>query len=108
MYAGPLEGGARAVVLFNRHTPFPLSSNLTVYWHWLGYPVEFDAQVRDLYDEKDLGTFAESFTALVEPHGVCVVRIAPETVLPNFDSWRPWHQSLDLLDPFEQPGFDMQ
>lgn len=35
------------MVLFNRHTPFPLSSNLTVYWHWIGYPVEFEVRHAD-------------------------------------------------------------
>lgn len=37
MYAGPLTHGTRAVVLFNRHTPFPYSTNITVQFAWLGY-----------------------------------------------------------------------
>ena len=37
VYAAPLVQGTRAVVLFNRHTPFPYSTNITVQFSWLGY-----------------------------------------------------------------------
>ena len=42
VYAGPLSGGARAVVLLNRHDAtdpknFP-AHNLTVYWESIGLP----------------------------------------------------------------------
>ena len=33
------------------------------------------SQVRDLWRQKDAGTFADSFTATVPRHGVCLVRI---------------------------------
>lgn len=41
VYAGPLAGGARAVVLFNRHTfsDSPgYTQDLTVYWKAIGLP----------------------------------------------------------------------
>lgn len=37
VHAGPLVGGTRAAVLFNRHTPFPVTSNITVQFSSLGY-----------------------------------------------------------------------
>ncbi|KAK9799718.1 hypothetical protein WJX73_003682 [Symbiochloris irregularis] len=93
VYGAPISGGARAVILFNRHTPFPLASKITVNWHQLGYPAEFKATVRDLYAEKDLGVYQEHFTATVDPHDVCAVLITPHIALPYFDKWRPWHRS---------------
>ena len=41
VYAGPLEGGSRAVVLFNRHTatdPKFAMHNMTVFWKSIGLP----------------------------------------------------------------------
>ena len=40
--------------------------------------------------EKDLGEFADSFTAAVGVHDVAVLRITPLEGPPD-DSWRPWH-----------------
>lgn len=93
IYAGPLEGSARAVVLLNLHTIWGqyLVSNLTVTWEQLGLPEGAAATVRDLYAEKDLGVFTGSFTAEVLAHDVVVVRITLLEGLES-DSWRPWHQ----------------
>lgn len=57
VYAAPLAGGARAVVLFNRHHPEYPFNNISVSWEQLGYSPDSRAVVRDLYEEKDLGTF---------------------------------------------------
>lgn len=57
MYAGPLTGGARAVALFNRHHPEYPFNNITVVWSDVGCDGDAKAVVRDLYGEKDLGTF---------------------------------------------------
>lgn len=43
---------------------YPLS-NMTVHWRQLGLPAGTAATVRDLYAEKDLGVFTDSFTAEV-------------------------------------------
>lgn len=55
------------------------------------------ATVRDLYAEKDIGRYAEHFTALVEPHGVVAVTITPANVLPYFDQWRPWEADTKYM-----------
>lgn len=51
------------------------------------------ATVRNLYEEKDLGTFADFFSAPVEPHGVLAISITPDNILPYFDKWRPWQSA---------------
>ena len=45
------------VLLFNRHNPEYRYHNMTVTWDQLGYAIDADATVRDLYEERDLGTF---------------------------------------------------
>lgn len=57
VYASPLKGGARAVVLFNRHHPEYPFNNMSVHWSQLGYADDAKAVVRDLYAEEDIGTF---------------------------------------------------
>ena len=41
-----------------------------VYWSQIGLPAGAAAIVRDLYAERDLGTFADSFSASVTAHDV--------------------------------------
>ena len=54
--------------------------------------------MRELYQGKDLGTFQGEFTALVDPHDVCAVKLTPEFVRPEYDHWRPWHQAGATID----------
>ena len=92
VYAGPLHGGSRAVVLFNRHaigTQYPIS-NITVTWRQIGLASDVKATVRDLHAEKDLGTFAKSFTGMVDIHDARMLKVTPHHVKPEYDSWRPW------------------
>lgn len=92
VYAGPLRGGSRAVVFFNRHsitTQYPIS-NITVSWASIGYPSGAEATVRDLHAEKDLGTFSHAFTAAVDIHDARIVKITPRESQPEYEEWRPW------------------
>ncbi|KAL3147729.1 hypothetical protein ABBQ32_002471 [Trebouxia sp. C0010 RCD-2024] len=92
VYAGPLHGGSRAVVLFNRHaigTQYPVS-NITVTWRQIGFASNVKATVRDLHAEKDLGTFMHSFTGEVDIHDARMLRVTPHHVRPKYDRWRPW------------------
>eukprot|EP00775_Hariotina_reticulata_P007706 gene7706-7905_t len=80
IWAAPLAGGERAVILFNRHwTGNPL--HMTVTWAQLGFPGAdkpgFKAAVRDLYAEQDLGVFADGFAADVDNNDVAVLRVKP-------------------------------
>jgi alpha-galactosidase len=74
VWARPLEGGGRAVVLFNRGKD---EQSLSVAWEDLGYPGHFKAAVRDLWQHKDLGQFTGNFTARVPTHDVVMVTIRP-------------------------------
>ena len=68
VWAKPLADGRVAVGLFNRgKEPSPVTAR----WSDLG--IRGTARVRDAWARKDLGAFADSFTAEVEPHGVALV-----------------------------------
>jgi alpha-galactosidase len=69
-----LHDGSRAVVLFNRSAS---EAEISANWEELGYPSGLPAVVRDLWNKKDLGTFAGKFDAKVASHGVVMVRIMP-------------------------------
>lgn len=63
-----------AVVLFNRTEE---SSDISVAWEDLDPNLE-SARVRDLWQHSNLGTYENSFTAAVEPHGVVMLRVTGE------------------------------
>ncbi len=99
VYAGPLQGGGRAVALFNRHaigTQYPIS-NITVAWKDVGFDSDVEATVRDLHAEKDLGTFTESFTGAVDIHDARMLRITPHKSTVDYESWRPWSKENKAL-----------
>lgn len=67
----PLQGGDRAVALFNRSGyAYPITLKLK--------QVGFDgsAHARDLWAHKDLGTLRASYTAIVPSHGVVMLRLS--------------------------------
>jgi alpha-galactosidase len=74
VWARPLQGGGRAVILFNRGAA---DQELTVHWEDLAYPEHLSAVVRDLWQKKDLGKFTGKFAATVASHGVVMVAVTP-------------------------------
>lgn len=73
VWAKDMEDGSKAVGLFNRGY---LPNDVTVKWNELG--IKGRQHVRDLWRQKDLGGFSDSFTAPKVPrHGVLLVRISP-------------------------------
>ena len=46
-------------------------------WEQIGYPAHLGAAVRDLWAHKDLGKFAEKYSAAVESHGLVMVTVRP-------------------------------
>jgi alpha-galactosidase len=73
VYSKPLADGTRAVGLVNRgESP----AEVAAVWSELG--LEGPLVVRDLWRQRDLGTFAGRFTAVVPPHGIVLVRLRPE------------------------------
>src|SRR5258707_10654637 len=69
-----MQDGSRAVVLLNRGTG---DREISVTWEDLGYPAHSSAQVRDLWQGRDLGERKEKFSATVAPHSVVMVTVKP-------------------------------
>ena len=72
VWAKTMEDGSRAVGLFNRGV---WKSEISVRWSDLG--IQGQQKVRDLWRQKDLGEFKDSFTESVPRHGAVLVRIIP-------------------------------
>jgi alpha-galactosidase len=77
IWARKLEDGSMAVGLFNLGME-PTKVAVT----WSDVDLEGKQVVRDLWRQKDLGTFASEFSSTVAPHGVVLVKVSPETVAP--------------------------
>jgi alpha-galactosidase len=75
VWVKPLADGSRAVILFNRGSE---EGPIAVAWEDIGLFPKTKARVRDLWKKADIGTFTGRFEAKVEPHGVVMVRIAPQ------------------------------
>ena len=67
----PLVDGSKAAALFNRGES-PL--NITLHLNQIGAGPK--AQVRDLWEHKDLGTVENSYRAEVPKHGVVMLKVS--------------------------------
>ncbi len=74
VWARPLKGGGRAVVLLNRGRA---PATVRVDWAMLDYPETLPAKVRDLWAGKDLGARKGGHEAQVAPHGVVMLKVTP-------------------------------
>jgi alpha-galactosidase len=74
VWARPLKDGGRAIILFNRGTS---EAEVGVTWEQLGYPGHLSANVRDLWDHKDRGSFTGGYKSKVAPHSVVMVKVLP-------------------------------
>jgi alpha-galactosidase len=72
VWAKDMEDGSKAVGLFNRG---PGETMVTANWSDLG--LSGKQVVRDLWQQKDLGSFQDKFSASVPRHGVVLVKIKP-------------------------------
>ncbi len=70
VWSRPLWDGTLAVGLFNRGQE---ATKVTARWSDLG--VQGSQPVRDLWQQKDLGVFRDSFSASVPQHGAVLVKI---------------------------------
>jgi alpha-galactosidase len=68
-----LEDGSKAVGLCNVGEDY---LGVKVTWEQLG--IKGNQVVRDLWRQKNIGTYKDGFEASVRPHGVILVRIQPE------------------------------
>jgi alpha-galactosidase len=75
VWAKDMEDGSKAVGLFNRGEA---EAPVTVSWSDLGLQSPPAGQVvRDLWRQKDIGTFKDQFQAPVPRHGVVLVKVTP-------------------------------
>jgi alpha-galactosidase len=74
IWSKQLSDGSRAVALLNRGAS---EQNMTANWTDIGYPASLSAQVRDVWNHKDLGNKTGSFSASVPSHGVVVIKVKP-------------------------------
>jgi alpha-galactosidase len=70
--AKDMEDGSKAVGLFNTTE---IATNIAVSWNYLG--IEGPHRVRDLWRQKNLGTYKNRFEAKVSRHGVMLICIFP-------------------------------
>jgi alpha-galactosidase len=66
----PMQDGSKVVGLFNRQRT---TEQISADFAQLG--IRGEATVRDLWLKKDVGTFQNSYSAYVPPHGVVLIRI---------------------------------
>jgi alpha-galactosidase len=72
VWAKDMEDGSKAVGLFNQgYSATPVTVK------WTDLQLNGKQKVRDLWRQKDLGNFKDSFTANVPRHGVVLLRIWP-------------------------------
>ena len=74
IWSKQLSDGSRAVALLNRGAG---EQEMTANWTDIGYPESLSAQVRDIWNHKDLGKKSGSFSATVPSHGVVVIKVKP-------------------------------
>jgi alpha-galactosidase len=74
VWARPLRGGGRAVVLLNRGKT---AAPIRVDWVQLDYPAGLKASVRDLWAAKDVGVMKGGYETQVASHGVVMLTIRP-------------------------------
>jgi len=74
VWTRPLADGSFACALFNRG---PVERTITADFKQLGFPAT--ARVRDVWAQKDLGSFTGSFTASVPSHAALLYRVTGGT-----------------------------
>lgn len=71
IFVKELEDGSKAVGLFNL-----TKKDLTISAPWSALQISGKQKVRDVWRQKDLGGFTNSFASVVPPHGVVLVKIS--------------------------------
>jgi alpha-galactosidase len=74
VWAKEVDGGAQAVILFNRGKS---EAAVPVSWHEIGLPHDARPLVRDLWTHTDLGRLPAPYVARVPSHDVVMVRVTP-------------------------------
>lgn len=97
VWAGPLEGGDIAVVLFNQANLGSGEQTITLHWEDIGLDPRDEAAVRDLWAHTTLGTFSGDFSASVAPHDCVVLRVTPLGRPSSRDWAAPTRAPVDFI-----------
>ena len=74
VWAGPLKDGSQAVLLLNRKSSG--SEPITVQWTDIGFPAGQSAVVRDLWAQKDIGTYTGNYTSPnIDAHASMMLKV---------------------------------
>ena len=73
VWARPLADGSVAVGLFNRD-----EMDMPVGVSWAALGITGPQRVRDLWRQKELGTFGREFSSVVPRHGALLVKVTPQ------------------------------
>jgi alpha-galactosidase len=74
VWAGKLAGNSHVVLLFNRGFE---KENITANWKDIGISPGISCKIRDLWQQKDIGIYVDSFTGQVPSHGVQLLKLNP-------------------------------
>jgi alpha-galactosidase len=98
-----VTGGAKAVVLVNTGAA---AATLTVNWSDIGLPAGV-AQVRDLWEHRNLGPFTDSYSAEVPSHGCKFLKIvAGSDPIPEPPAtWFPKPEDPTAITPLPRTGW---
>jgi alpha-galactosidase len=55
-----------------------MPQNIGVIWTEIGYPLSLTAKVKDVWADKDMGTFTGGYSADIPPHGVALLKVVPQ------------------------------
>ncbi len=66
-----LSDGSKVLILFNKTDA---ASNIKIAWKDVGEKGKL--KVRDLWKQEDIGSFKKQYAAIVQPHGVVMIRIS--------------------------------
>jgi alpha-galactosidase len=67
-----LEDGSRAIGIFNMTEQY---QGIDLQWSEIGLPGSL--KVRDVWRQKDLGTYKDQYSSFVPPHGVSLIKVYP-------------------------------
>jgi len=68
-----LEDGSHALGIFNLKDSY---QTIAINWNDISLSKAGDKKVRDLWRQKDIGVFEDSFSTNVAPHGVTLIKVA--------------------------------
>lgn len=74
IWSGPLLNGNHAVVLFNRGFNH---ANITLEWSDMNISGDTQIGIRDLWLHQNMGIYQHTYSAMVEPHGVVMIKAIP-------------------------------